>query len=80
LPAAILQRLAKLEAAVLPPEEPEHHHRGVRVYYLEEPGDVRADQDDFDAWFAANPCPGGCNGVPLVQWSADRGFRSWGAP
>jgi hypothetical protein len=76
--AAILQRVAKLESAVMPPDEPEHHHRAVRVYYLEQPGDVLATADDFSAWFAANPCPGGCSGVPLVQWSADRGFRYWG--
>jgi hypothetical protein len=77
MPAAILQRLAKLEAAVLPPPEPEHHHRRINRLFLEDPGAVLPTDEEFDRWFSAHPCPGGCNGAPSVLWSADAGFRYW---
>jgi hypothetical protein len=77
MPAAVTQRIAKLEAAVLPPPEPEHHHRIVRRYYLEDPGGVLPSDEDFDSWFSAHPCPGGCNGTPSYLWSAAGGWRAW---
>jgi hypothetical protein len=69
----LAQRLARLEAVLLPP----HHLRAVRVYYLDHAGDALSDEAVLDAWLDANPCPGACFGVPLVQWRAASGYRYW---